>query len=123
MRAVKGKHTKPELAVRKLLSAMGYRYRLHRKDLPGNPDVVLPGRRAAVFVHGCWWHGHACKRGARIPVTNVDYWTGKIARNKARDAAARRGLRKAGWRSMIVWECELKRPERAAARMRRFLEE
>jgi DNA mismatch endonuclease (patch repair protein) len=121
MRAVKGKNTKPELAVRKLLSAMGYRFRLHRKELPGNPDVVLPGRRAAVFVNGCWWHGHGCKRGARIPVANADYWKAKIARNKARDAAARRGLRALGWRSLVVWECRLKKPETVAAKLRRFL--
>lgn len=121
MRAVKGKNTKPEIAVRKMLTAMSYRYRLHRKDLPGNPDIVFPGRRRVVFVHGCWWHGHDCKRGARVPATNVGYWTAKIARNEARDAAAVKALRAAGWRSLIVWECQLKAPEKVAARLRRFL--
>jgi DNA mismatch endonuclease (patch repair protein) len=122
MRAVKGKHTKPELAVRKMLSAMGFRYRLHRKDLPGSPDVVLPGRKKVVFVHGCWWHGHSCHRGARPPATNVAYWTQKITRNQARDASARRKLRQQGWGSIVVWECQLKKGAAVAARLKRFLD-
>jgi DNA mismatch endonuclease (patch repair protein) len=121
MRAVKGKDTKPELAVRKLLSAMGHRYRLHRKDLPGNPDVVFPGRRKALFVHGCFWHGHSCKRGDRIPKTNTEYWLAKIAGNRRRDRRVRRLLRAAGWQVLTIWECQLKRPAPLAKRIARFL--
>jgi DNA mismatch endonuclease (patch repair protein) len=107
MRAVKGKNTKPELIVRKLLHAAGYRYRLHRADLPGKPDMVFPGRRKAVFVHGCFWHGHDCKRGARAPKENADYWRTKIARNKERDCTNRLALESCGWSLIVVWECEL----------------
>ena len=89
MRRVKGRDTAPELAVRRLIWSLGGRYRLHRADLPGKPDIVLSGRRLVVFVHGCFWHGHDCARGARTPKTNRDYWLGKVARNRARDVAAR----------------------------------
>jgi DNA mismatch endonuclease (patch repair protein) len=108
MRQVKGKGTAPELRVRRLLWAMGLRYRLHRRDLPGAPDIVLPGRRLAVFVHGCFWHGHDCARGARTPKQNRDYWTAKIARNRSRDERSQAGLRALGWTALVVWECELK---------------
>ena len=83
MRRVKGRDTTPELKVRRLLWSLGARYRLHRKDLPGKPDIVLPGRRLAIFVHGCFWHGHDCARGARVPKQNRDYWLGKVGRNLA----------------------------------------
>jgi len=89
MRAVKGKNTRPEQAVRSLLHALGYRFRLHRQDLPGCPDIVLPGRRAAIFVHGCFWHGHDCKRGDRPPKHNAEYWSRKRAGNVARDKKRR----------------------------------
>jgi DNA mismatch endonuclease (patch repair protein) len=108
MRRVKGKDTTPELLVRRALTRLGARYRLHRKDLPGSPDIVLPGRRLALFVHGCFWHGHDCARGARVPKANRDYWTAKVGRNRARDAAARAALETAGWRVETLWECELK---------------
>ena len=108
MRRVRAKNTTPELAVRRLLTARGARYRLHRPDLPGKPDIVLGPRRLAIFVHGCFWHGHDCARGARIPKTNRDYWLAKVARNRARDAASRAALEAAGWRVETVWECELK---------------
>ena len=108
MRRVKGRNTTPELVVRKALTRLGARYRLHRKDLPGSPDVVLPGRRLALFVHGCFWHGHDCARGARTPKQNREYWTAKVARNRARDAANRAALAAAGWRVESLWECELK---------------
>src|SRR5580698_5002966 len=85
MRRVKGRDTAPELKVRKLLWRLGARYRLQRKDLPGKPDIVLPGRKLAIFVHGCFWHGHDCARGARVPQANRDYWLGKIGRNRVRD--------------------------------------
>lgn len=108
MRRVKGRDTGPERTVRRLLTALGARYRLHRGDLPGKPDIVLPGRRLAIFVHGCFWHGHDCARGARIPKQNRDYWLAKVARNRARDAASAAALSAAGWRVETIWECELK---------------
>ena len=108
MRKVPGKNSSAELKLRRLLTRMGLRYRLHRKDLPGSPDVALPGRKAAVFVHGCFWHGHDCKRGARAPKANAAYWSAKIARNRARDAASLAALDAMGWRAVVVWECELK---------------
>ena len=108
MRRVKARDTAPEMAVRKALTRLGLRYRLHRKDLPGCPDIVLPGRRLAIFVHGCFWHGHECARGARVPQQNRDYWLAKVARNRARDAVSQYALTALGWRVGTVWECELK---------------
>lgn len=108
MARVKGRDTGPERAVRRILTALGMRYRLQRRDLPGSPDIVMAGRRLAIFVHGCFWHGHDCKRGARAPKANAAYWSAKIARNVARDAAAQAALEAAGWRVLTVWECELR---------------
>lgn len=107
MRAVKGKDTGPELKLRKALFALGYRYRLNAKDLPGKPDLVFPKHRTVIFVHGCFWHGHRCKRGARVPKSNRAYWTKKIAGNKARDKKNRKALEALGWRVITVWECKL----------------
>ena len=118
MRRVKGRDTGPELKVRRLLWGAGYRYRLQRKDLPGRPDIVLAGQRAAVFVHGCFWHGHDCPRGARQPKANADYWTAKIGRNVERDARVQAELAAAGWRPVVVWECELKDTAALEARLR-----
>ena len=114
MRAVKSKDTKPELALRKALHALGYRYRLNVNDLPGKPDLVFPKYRTVIFVHGCFWHGHTCKRGKRIPKSNTTYWTEKIARNKARDKKNAAELRKLGWRVITIWECRLKTLDPAA---------
>lgn len=122
MARVKGKNTSPELKVRRLLHSLGARFRLHRKDLPGAPDIVLPGRRLAIFVHGCFWHGHDCARGARVPQQNRDYWQAKIARNRARDAESLAALGQAGWRVETVWECELKDQGAMRARMAKLLE-
>jgi DNA mismatch endonuclease (patch repair protein) len=118
MRKVPGKNSSAELKVRRLLTGMGLRYRLHRKDLPGSPDVAMPGRRTALFVHGCFWHGHDCRRGARAPKANADYWSAKIARNKARDTASVAALEAMGWRPLVVWECELKDKAGLEARLR-----
>jgi DNA mismatch endonuclease (patch repair protein) len=107
MRAVKGRDTAPEMLVRSTVFAMGYRYRLHRSDLPGKPDLAFIKRRKAVFVHGCFWHGHDCNRGARVPKQNSVYWIEKITRNKARDQANLTKLSALGWRCLIIWECEL----------------
>ncbi|WBQ09356.1 DNA mismatch endonuclease Vsr [Hyphomonadaceae bacterium ML37] len=121
MAAVKGQGTKPEMIVRRLVHGLGYRFRLHRKDLPGKPDLAFPGRRAVIFVNGCFWHGHDCARGARQPKQNAAYWTAKIARNRARDAASDAALADAGWRVMTVWECEMKDRAGLAARLQGFL--
>ena len=108
MRRVKSRDTTPELKVRKALTALGARYRLHRADLPGKPDIVMPGRRLAIFVHGCFWHGHDCARGSRVPKDNRDYWVGKVGNNRARDARSREALAALGWRVETIWECDLK---------------
>ena len=122
MRRVKGRDTKPEMKVRRLLTGLGARYRLHRKDLPGSPDIVLPGRRLALFVHGCFWHGHDCARGSRVPKQNRDYWTGKVARNRTRDEAAREALAAGGWRVETIWECEMKDEAALEARLADLLQ-
>jgi DNA mismatch endonuclease, patch repair protein len=121
MRRVKGKDTSPERVVRRALTALGARYRLHRKDLPGKPDIVMPGRRLAIFVHGCFWHGHDCARGARVPKANRDYWIGKVGRNRDRDVASRAALEGAGWRVETIWECELKDAAALTARLSSLL--
>ena len=121
MRQVKARDTTPERTVRRLLTGMGLRYRLHRKDLPGSPDVVMPGRRLALFVHGCFWHGHDCARGARVPKQNRDYWTAKIGRNRDRDVRTRESLLAMGWACEVIWECELKDEAALKARLNRIL--
>lgn len=125
MRAVKSKDTAPEMIVRRLVHRLGYRYRLHRKDLPGRPDLVFVGRRKIVMVNGCFWHGHDCARGARQPKANNDYWKPKIGRNVARDAANLTTLLDAGWDVLTIWECETKTVDRPALeqRLREFLNE
>ena len=117
MRAVPAKDSSAELKVRRLLTAMGGRYRLHRRDLSGSPDIVFASRRLALFVHGCFWHGHDCARGARVPKSNTAYWIAKVARNRARDAAAVAALTAQGWRAETIWECELKDADALAARL------
>jgi len=121
MRAVKSRDTNPEMIVRRLVHRLGYRYRLHRQDLPGKPDLTFPGRRKVVFMHGCFWHGHDCARGARVPKNNRDYWTAKIARNQARDANECERLRAMGWSVLTVCECEIK-DLGLESRLRAFLE-
>ncbi len=121
MQAVRGKDTRPEWTVRRLLHRLGYRYRLHSDKLPGRPDLVFPGRRKVVFVHGCFWHGHECRRGARMPATNRDYWSKKLDRNKARDLIQQTELIAAGWSVMVVWECEIRDLPALTSRLREFL--
>lgn len=106
MAAVKGQDTAPEMAVRHALHAAGYRYRLHRNDLPGRPDIVLPRYRTAVFVHGCFWHGHDCPRGRR-PSSNADFWNRKLDRNEERDRTNALALQAQGWRVETLWECDM----------------
>ncbi|MGH6787700.1 MAG: very short patch repair endonuclease [Novosphingobium sp.] len=122
MARVRSRDTTPELLVRSILTSLGYRYRLHRADLPGKPDIAFIGRRKAIFVHGCFWHGHHCKRGARVPRTNTAYWTTKIARNRARDAAALTALAEMSWRALTLFECELRDAAALAARLRGFID-
>jgi DNA mismatch endonuclease (patch repair protein) len=116
MRRIKGWDTRPELLVRRLAHAMGYRYRLHRKDLPGKPDLVFGPRRKVIFVHGCFWHQHEGCRGGRVPESNTDYWVPKLRRNTERDAAARAALEARGWGVLTIWDCETR--DESALRMR-----
>jgi DNA mismatch endonuclease, patch repair protein len=120
MSRVRGKDTVPELIVRRMVHAEGYRYRLHRKGLPGKPDLVFPGRRKAVFVHGCFWHGHGCKIG-RLPKSRSEYWEPKIARNRERDAQNRAELESLGWQVLTVWQCETKDADTLKRRTGEFL--
>jgi DNA mismatch endonuclease (patch repair protein) len=122
MRRIRAKDTKPEMAVRSMVHRLGFRYALHRRDLPGNPDLVFPARGRVIFVHGCFWHGHTCRAGRNRPSSNQSYWTAKLNRNQARDAANRRRLRNLGWQTLVVWECELKDSDRLRARIARFFE-
>jgi len=108
MSRVKSKNTRPEMVVRSLLHAMGYRFRLHRKDLPGNPDITLPKYRVVIFVHGCFWHQHNCPHGQRLPSSNQAYWLTKLAKNRWRDNQNTTKLNALGWTVLIVWECMLR---------------
>lgn len=120
MRRIRGKNTKPELLVRKILWRLGYRYRIHLKSLPGCPDIVFSGRRAVVFVHGCFWHRHNCGQ-AYNPKTRRRFWHEKFQGNLVRDRRNLASLKTAGWRSLVVWECETSRSEKLAARLQKFL--
>ena len=121
MRAVKSKNTAFEMRVRRLLHAKGYRYRLHRKELPGCPDLVFGARKKIIFLHGCFWHGHECARGNRAPKSNAEYWSVKIARNRARDADVQARLNALGWRLLTIWECELGNDDVLQHRLYSFL--
>ena len=123
MARVKSKGMKPEMAVRRLLHGLGYRYRLHKSDLPGKPDMAFPSRRKVVFVNGCFWHNHAGCPRVRIPATNREYWTAKLERNRTRDERNLALLAEQGWAAMTVWECELRDMPTAAERLTEFLEE
>lgn len=120
MRAIRGAHTKPEIAVRRLVHAMGFRFRLHVRTLPGVPDIVFPRRRAVIFVHGCFWHGHSCKDG-RIPQSRPEYWIPKLDGNRRRHKRACAALRRAGWRIITIWECQLSDPIKLGERLSHFL--
>ena len=122
MARVKSKGMKPEMAVRRLLHGLGYRYRLHKSDLPGKPDMAFPSRRKVVFVNGCFWHNHAGCPRVRIPVTNREYWVAKLERNQARDERNLALLAEQGWAAMTVWECELRDMPTAAERLTGFLD-
>ncbi|WP_438346838.1 very short patch repair endonuclease [Methylorubrum populi] len=121
MSHVKARDTKPEKLVRSIAHALGYRFRLHRKDLPGRPDLVFPGRRKVVFVHGCFWHRHPGCRKASTPSTRQEFWKAKFARNVERDARKEAELQEAGWNVLIIWECDTRDPERLSEMLRSFL--
>lgn len=122
MSRIRNADTKPEMVVRRLIHGMGYRYRLHARDLPGNPDLVFRSRDKLIFVHGCFWHQHGCRQ-YRQPRTKRAFWEPKLAKNKARDTKVRRELQKLGWRVMVIWECQVKRELALRNRIKRFLEE
>jgi DNA mismatch endonuclease (patch repair protein) len=123
MRAVKSSNTAPERAVRAVVRALGYarRYRLCGGGLPGKPDLVFRSLRKAIFVHGCFWHSHDCKRGARQPKDNAAYWRAKIARNRARDGIVLKTLRADEWKALVIWECETRDAAKLSAKLARFL--
>jgi len=121
MSRIKNIDTKPEMMVRKMVYGMGYRYRLHASDLPGKPDLVFRSRKKVIFVHGCFWHQHGCKQ-YRQPRTKRDFWEPKLAKNVSRDIEVRKELRKLGWESMVIWECQIKRVDLLRNRVKSFLD-
>lgn len=121
MSRIRSKNTSPEVTVRRLLHRFGYRFRLHRADLPGKPDLVFPGRRKVVFVHGCFWHQHAGCRRSHVPQSREGYWLPKLKRNAARDEAARVQLSAAKWQVLVIWECEVRDESELAAHLMSFL--
>ncbi len=121
MRAIRSKGMRPELAVRSLVHSLGYRFRLHRSDLPGKPDLVFPSRRKVIFVHGCFWHSHECKL-AHLPKSNKGYWGPKLERNKVRDLQNVEILKANGWKVLVIWECEIRNERGLSGQVRRFLE-
>lgn len=122
MRNIRGKDTSPELAVRKLCRELGFSgYRIHRKELPGKPDLAWLGRKQAIFVHGCFWHGHNCTEGLRKPKSNRSYWIPKIGRNQQRDAENLNNLRASGWEVLVIWECETTGQEHLSRKLIEFI--
>lgn len=123
MRAVKSKNTAPELEVRRFVHSLGFRFRLHRSDLPGSPDLAFPKLKIALFVDGCFWHSHSCARGARKPKSNAEYWHSKIMRNVERDRENGEKLHSLGWKVLRLWECDLQQhPEATRRRIAMFLQ-
>ncbi|WDI40219.1 very short patch repair endonuclease [Bremerella sp. P1] len=123
MSRVRSKDTKPELRVRKLIHGMGYRYRLHVRKLPGNPDLVFASRRRVIFVHGCFWHRHRGCPNCRLPKSKLDFWEPKLESNARRDTRNQRELRKLGWKVLVIWECQTKDVERLTEVVRSFMED
>jgi DNA mismatch endonuclease, patch repair protein len=121
MRAIRSEGMRPEMAVRKLVHNLGFRFRLHRRDLPGNPDLVFPAKRKVIFVHGCFWHSHEACKVAHLPKSNLNYWIPKLERNQTRDAKNLLLLKELGWRVLVVWECETKDQLSLRKRLARFL--
>lgn len=122
MASIRSKDTKPEKKVRSLVHSLGYRYRLHQKDLPGKPDLVFRSRRKLIFIHGCYWHMHDCPNGRVIPKTNTDFWQAKRKSNKKRDMANLKALKLEGWKVLVIWECGIKNTEQLQEAVQQFLE-
>ena len=121
MAAIRGKDTKPEMVVRRILHRLGFRYRLHRKDLPGKPDIVFSRLRKIIFVHGCFWHMHDCRYGKVVPATNSEFWSKKRSENADRDLRNRTALENAGWQVSVIWECETKKTECLEEKLEKLL--
>lgn len=121
MSRVKGKDTKPEMRLRRLVHGLGFRYRLHGRDLPGTPDLVFPGRKAVIFMHGCFWHRHPGCVLTRMPKSRVEFWRAKLEGNRQRDLRHQRELSELGWRVLVVWECELRDMDAVASKVEAFL--
>jgi len=121
MSAVRSKNTNPELLVRRLIFSLGYRFRLHARELPGSPDIIFPAQRKAIFVHGCFWHGHDCPTGKNRPKSNVAYWKDKLARTRVRDKRNQAQMDELDWRVLILWECEIKETLKLGHRLNDFL--
>jgi DNA mismatch endonuclease (patch repair protein) len=121
MSRIRDKGSAPEMKIRRLIHGMGFRYRLHVKELPGKPDLVFPSRRAVIFMHGCFWHRHEECKLARLPKSKLDFWKPKLEANKERDLLHQRQLRDLGWRVLVVWECEMIYTERISTIVRNFL--
>lgn len=121
MSRIRGKDTKPEMVVRRLVHSLGFRYRLHVTSLPGSPDLVFPSKRKVVFVHGCFWHRHRCRLGKPTPSTRAAFWKAKLLRNVKRDRDARAALKKAQWKALVVWQCETRNAPLLSSRIVRFL--
>lgn len=120
MQSVGQKHTGPEMTVRRMAHSLGYRYRLHLRNMPGSPDLVFPGRKKVIFVHGCFWHGHDCKKGG-LPKSRLEYWGPKIEANRARDASAEKALADNGWEALTLWQCQIHSGADLASRLMTFL--
>jgi DNA mismatch endonuclease (patch repair protein) len=123
MSRIKGRDSGPEIHIRSLVHRMGYRFRVHRRDLPGNPDIVLPRHGKVIFVHGCFWHGHKGCHRSRRPTTNESFWHKKLDANIERDKRFRRALRRMGWKVLVVWECEIRKLEKLLRKLERFLDD
>lgn len=122
MSSIRGKNSTSEILVRRLVYSLGYRYRLHSKGLPGRPDLAFPGRRKVIFVHGCFWHRHQCKKGQSLPVKKREFWQKKLTDNHVRDRRNYEELHQLGWQTLVVWECEIKNPELLSSKLRQYLE-
>jgi DNA mismatch endonuclease (patch repair protein) len=121
MRSVRAKHSSPELAVRKIIFALGYRYRLHGANLPGKPDIVFPGKKKVIFIHGCFWHAHGCPKG-KPPKSNLSFWLPKFEKNKTRDTENVNSIISLGWKPLVIWQCEIKNKDVLIEKIRVFLD-
>lgn len=122
MRRIRSRHTGPEIAIRRLVHSLGFRFRLHSSQLPGKPDLVFASRKKVIYVHGCFWHMHSTCREGRVPSSRTEYWKPKLERTVQRDAGHLKEIKRMGWRALVIWECNLRKLDRVERRIRRFLE-